>query len=113
MSEESVTASLLASYKNIYTVCLLSFTVVIAMGLIFNGQTKTAIWVAVTMIWVTLLFLPMVEGFRAASVGNSKKRAQKNMGAKSMDAGCGDMPKALEALMKKDPKVAEFIKKVS
>mmetsp|Transcript_51914 Transcript_51914/g.62410 ORF Transcript_51914/g.62410 Transcript_51914/m.62410 type:complete len:505 (-) Transcript_51914:211-1725(-) len=71
MTDGSISAFTLL--KNLYSVCLLIFSVVIVMGLIFSGQTKIASevnpWVAFIVIWAALLWLSMVEGGQGALVG--------------------------------------------
>merc|ERR1719203_936474 len=61
------------AFKNVYSTCLLLFSVVIVMGLIGTSQTglssKTSPAVAYIMCWVALVWLTMVEGTQGSFVG--------------------------------------------
>jgi hypothetical protein len=90
----------------------------IALAIEFTGVCNGA--------WVLAAIHAKLAGFQRDEVyiGTAEERAAKNMGDDydKLQTGPGhiaklpafvDMPDALEALMLKDPKVAEFIKKIS
>jgi len=60
-------------FKNTYSTCLLIFSVVIVMGLIFTKQTSLAADVhpalAFCSMWIAIFWLSMVEGGQASFVG--------------------------------------------
>ena len=60
-------------FKNVYSTCLLIFSTVIIMGLIFNSSTKLSSDVhpalAFVAIWGGVLWLSMVEGGQGSLVG--------------------------------------------
>ena len=60
-------------FKNVYSTCLLIFSVVIVMGLIGTSQTglssQTSPAVAYIMCWAALIWLTMVEGTQGSFVG--------------------------------------------
>jgi len=71
MTEES--ADPFTLFKNFYSTCLLIFSIVIVMGLIFAKQTSLSSDVhpalAFCTIWIAILWLSMVEGGQASLVG--------------------------------------------
>eukprot|EP00550_Attheya_septentrionalis_P009134 CAMPEP_0198285646 /NCGR_PEP_ID=MMETSP1449-20131203/4894_1 /TAXON_ID=420275 /ORGANISM="Attheya septentrionalis, Strain CCMP2084" /LENGTH=504 /DNA_ID=CAMNT_0043983133 /DNA_START=164 /DNA_END=1678 /DNA_ORIENTATION=+ len=60
-------------FKNTYSTCLLIFSIVIIMGLVFNSETQLSSDVhpvlAFFLIWGAILWLSMVEGGQGALVG--------------------------------------------
>ena len=60
-------------FRDVYSTILLIFSTAIVMGLVFTGQTKVANEVhpalAFCVLWVTLIWLSMVEGGQASLVG--------------------------------------------
>mmetsp|Transcript_32318 Transcript_32318/g.39706 ORF Transcript_32318/g.39706 Transcript_32318/m.39706 type:complete len:501 (-) Transcript_32318:98-1600(-) len=60
-------------FKNFYSVCLLTFSVIIIFGLIFNSQTKLSSevspWLAFFVVLGAIGWLSMVEGGQGALVG--------------------------------------------
>ena len=63
----------LTNFKYIYSTCLLIFSIVLIMGLIFTDQTKLASDVspvlAFFVLWIAVIWLTMVEGSQGSLVG--------------------------------------------
>ena len=63
----------LTAFKNVYSTCLLIFSITVIMGLIFNRSTKLSADVhpalAFCTIWISVIWLSMVEGGQASLVG--------------------------------------------
>mmetsp|Transcript_7558 Transcript_7558/g.15190 ORF Transcript_7558/g.15190 Transcript_7558/m.15190 type:complete len:511 (+) Transcript_7558:164-1696(+) len=73
MGKKMSAASHCNAFKGLYSTCLLIFSIVLVMGLIFTNQTGLSQdahpAAAFIVLWVTLIWLSMVEGGQASLVG--------------------------------------------